>query len=158
MTFKNIIAFIICLAIPQLAGGLGALFTSANIPTWYASIARPELAPPNWIFGPVWTALFLLMGIALFLVWKRGQQGVWVTGALAIFGIQLALNILWSVLFFGLQSPGLALIEIGVLWVAILATIISFSGISRIAGLLLVPYLAWVSFASYLNYAIWTLN
>ncbi len=155
---KKIFAFVVCLAIPQLAGLIGAVFTSARIPTWYADLARPELAPPNWIFGPVWTALFLLMGIALFLVWKEGQRGEWVTGAFAIFGVQLVFNTLWSVLFFGLQSPGLALIEIGVLWLAILINIFAFYGVSRTAGVLLIPYLAWVSFASYLNYAIWTLN
>ncbi len=158
MNVKNILAFIICIAIPQLAGGVGALFTSANIPTWYASLARPDLAPPNWVFGPVWTILFLLMGIALFIVWRRGQEKEWVSGALALFATQLVLNVLWSILFFGLRSPGLALIEIGVLWLAILATIFSFSQLAKTAGLLLVPYLLWVSFAAYLNYGIWSLN
>lgn len=158
MNTKNIVAFVIAILIPQLAGGIGSLFTSSAISTWYATLIRPELAPPNWIFAPVWTTLFVLMGIAVFLIWKKGQQRMWVGGALAIFGIQLVLNVLWSILFFGMRSPGLALIEIGILWLAIVATILSFWRISRTAALLLVPYLLWVSFASYLTYAFWTLN
>ncbi len=158
MTVRNVIAFIVALALPQIAGGIGALFTFAAIPTWYATLAKPELAPPNWIFGPVWTTLFILMGIAAFIVWKKGWERPEVQVALSAFGFQLVLNTFWSILFFGLQSPGLALFEIVLLWSAIVANIVAFWRVSRIAGLLLLPYIAWVSFASYLNYMIWMLN
>lgn len=162
MKLPNWGKLLISLTIPQLAGLIGSLFTMPVIPGWYASLARPELAPPNWIFGPVWTTLFVLMGIALYLVWRtkpllpaaRTRKH----HALIIFGTQLILNTLWSIIFFGLQSPGGALIEIVFLWLAIVATIITFAKISRPAAWLLAPYILWVSFASYLNYAIWILN
>lgn len=149
---------IIAIIVSEGAGIIGSFFTTPSIPGWYRGLAKPELAPPNWIFGPVWTTLFLLMGIAAFLVWKRGLDRRNVRIALGIFLIQLALNTLWSVIFFGLQNPGLAFAEIIVLWLAILATIIAFAKISRTAAWLLVPYILWVSFAGYLNYAIWMLN
>lgn len=147
----------------ELAGIIGSVFTVSSIPTWYATIVRPELSPPNWIFGPVWTTLYGLMGVAAFLVWSSyaeasedKKKGIKI--ALALFGIQLVLNTLWSVIFFGLQNPGAALIEILVLWLAIITTIVTFSKISKPAAWLLVPYIAWVSFAAYLNYSIWALN
>lgn len=155
---KNIWKLIAAIVVSQAAGIIGALFTTPSIPTWYTGIAKPELAPPNWVFGPVWTTLFLLMGIAAFLVWKRGLDRRDVRIALGIFLGQLALNTLWSIIFFGAQSPGGALVEIVFLWLAILATIIVFVKISRPAAWLLVPYILWVSFAMYLNYSIWVLN
>ncbi len=162
MKLSNHSKLAISLALPQLAGLFGAVFTSSAIPTWYAAINRPSLSPPNWIFGPVWTTLFILMGIAFYLVWTKWAVLPWTKRqkrlALVLFGAQLVLNTLWSIIFFGLQSPGGALIEIVFLWLAIAATIITFAKISRPAAWLLVPYIAWVSFASYLNYAIWTLN
>src|SRR3989338_8122244 len=162
---KNWVKLIISLVVPQLAGVIGSVFTVPNIGSWYATLAKPALNPPSWVFGPVWTALFVLMGIAAFLVWKRHSDilqnvrmlRVWKWG-IALFIIQLLLNILWSVLFFGLQSPSAALAEILVLWVAIVATLFAFGKISRAAGWLLVPYLLWVSFAVYLNYMIVALN
>ncbi len=141
-----------------VAGLIGSIFTAPSIPTWYATLQRPELSPPNWIFGPVWTTLYVLMGIAAFLVWRKGLHRKEVKIALGLFLVQLALNSLWSVLFFGLQNPGAALVEIAALWLAILATIVSFSKISRPAAYLLLPYILWVSFAAYLTYAIWILN
>jgi tryptophan-rich sensory protein len=154
---NNLWKLIISLIIPQLAGGIGSIFTSASVGTWYKTLKKSPLNPPSWVFGPVWTTLFLLMGIALYLVWRKDDAGGR-TLAFWIFGIQLALNVLWSLLFFGLHRPDLALMEIAVLWLAILANIIIFYSISKPAALLLLPYLLWVSFAAYLNYDLWRLN
>ena len=151
---KLILAIIIC----QTAGLIGALFTRSAIPEWYAFLTKPELAPPNWVFAPVWTTLYLLMGIAAFLVWKRGLDRADVRLALSIFSVQLVLNTLWSIIFFGLRASGWAFIEIAFMWVAILASIIAFAKISKTAAWLLVPYILWVSFAAYLNYSIYILN
>lgn len=151
---KLIVAIVVC----ELAGVVGSIFTTPSIPGWYAGLVKPALNPPSWVFGPVWTTLFVLMGIAAFLVWRKGLVRRDVKNALGIFIIQLILNTLWSVIFFGLHSPGGALIEIIFLWLAILATIISFAKISKPAAWLLVPYILWVSFAAYLNYSIWALN
>ncbi|OHB24989.1 MAG: TspO protein [Parcubacteria group bacterium RIFOXYD2_FULL_52_8] len=154
-TFKLIITIGASLA----AGAVGSLFTTPAIQSgWYAELVKPVMNPPAWVFGPVWTLLFVLMGIAAFLVWKKGFERREVKIALVIFDVQLLLNVLWSVIFFGLRNPGGALVEIVFLWLAILATIIVFAKISRPAAWLLVPYILWVSFAVYLNYAIWTLN
>lgn len=165
MKINNIFKLIIAIVISEAAGVVGSLFTTPAIPTWYANLARPELAPPNWIFAPVWTTLFALMGIALFLVWQQHSHilenvrmlRVWKIG-IALFFAQLVLNTLWSIIFFGLRSPGWAFIEIIFLWFAILATIIVFAKISKPAAWLLVPYIIWVSFAGYLNFSIWQLN
>ena len=158
MTLPNPLKLLTAIVISEAAGIIGSLFTASAIPGWYASLIKPQLAPPNWVFGPVWTTLYALMGIAAFLVWKRGLERREVKTALAIFVGQLALNTLWSIIFFGLKNPGAAFIEIILLWLAILATIIAFAKISKPAAWLLVPYLLWVSFAGYLNYAIWALN
>ncbi len=147
-----------------MAGVIGALFTTPAVQSsWYTELIKPALNPPAWVFGPVWTTLFLLMGIAAFLIWREWDNGspstkLRVKIALAIFIGQMVLNTLWSIIFFGLHSPGGALIEIVFLWLAILATIIAFAKISRLAAWLLLPYILWVSFAMYLNYAIWILN
>jgi tryptophan-rich sensory protein len=129
-----------------------------SIPTWYASLQKPAFNPPNWIFGPVWTTLFIMMGVAAFLVWDKGLENKKVKISLAIFGLQLLLNVLWSILFFGLQSPLYAFIDIIMLWASILATIIYFYRISAAAAYLLIPYILWVSFASILNLSIVILN
>lgn len=154
---KNFGPLLLWILLAEGAGLIGSVFTAPAIPIWYAGLIKPELAPPNWVFGPVWTTLFLLMGIAAFLVWRRpvSKQR---TFALTIFYVQLFLNVLWSFLFFGKHNPGAALFEIGVLWVAIATTIWAFARVSKRAAWLLVPYLLWVSFASYLNFALWTLN
>lgn len=140
------------------AGFLGSQATISQIPVWYASLAKPLWAPPNWVFGPVWTTLYLLMGIALFLVLRRGWQRKDVKFAVLIFAVQLVLNILWSVVFFSFHSLLGAFGVILVLWLAILANIIAFYVISKPAGLLLIPYIVWVSIASYLNYTVYLLN
>ncbi len=155
---NNILIFISSIVICQMAGIIGSIFTTPAIPTWYANINKPTFRPPNWVFAPVWTTLFLLMGIALFLIWKKGPEKKENRIAFSVFIIQLILNTLWSVLFFGLKSPFAAFIEIIFLWAAILASIILFFRISRLAGALLIPYILWVSFASVLNFSIWRLN
>lgn len=139
------------------AAGLASHFTRPAIPTWYEHLRKPAFTPPSWLFGPVWTLLYLSMAVAAWLVWReRGCGGVWT--ALALFLVQLALNALWSYLFFGLRSPAAALAEIILLWVAIFATVLAFWRISHAAGWLLWPYLLWVAFAGFLNLSIWRLN
>ena len=141
-----------------LAGFVGSAATMSSIPTWYASLQKPAFNPPNWIFAPVWTTLFIMMGVAAFLVWDKGLENKKVRISLGIFGLQLLLNVLWSILFFGLQSPLYAFIDIIMLWASILATIIYFYRISAAAAYLLIPYILWVSFASLLNLSIAMLN
>ncbi|HRH22552.1 MAG TPA: tryptophan-rich sensory protein [Candidatus Paceibacterota bacterium] len=158
MKTKNILTLAGALLIPQIIGLTGALFTSASIPTWYATLTRPELAPPNWVFGPVWTLLFILMGIASFLIFQKGYERRDVRIALSLYGAQLILNLLWSLLFFGARNPGLAFAEIVVLWLVLFLTIKKFWPLSKTSAYLLVPYILWVSFAGYLNYSIWILN
>lgn len=158
MKINNALKLIIAIVVSELAGIIGSVFTASSIEGWYAGIVKPSLNPPAWVFGPVWTTLFALMGIAAFIVWRKGLDRRDVKIALGIFVLQLALNTLWSIVFFGFHSLGGALVEIVFLWLAILATIIAFSKISKPAAWLLAPYIAWVSFAGYLNYALWILN
>jgi len=145
-------------AVCLLAGTIGSIATSPAIPTWYASLQKPFFSPPNWVFAPVWTLLYILMGVSAYLVWSRGFGDKRVKPALAVFGVQLFLNVLWSILFFGMRSPFYAFAEIIFLWLAIALAIARFYGISKNAAYLLVPYLLWVSFASLLNFAVWQLN
>lgn len=147
---KLVIAIIFC----ELAGVLGSVFTAPAINSWYVSLAKPSFNPPNWVFGPVWTALFLLMGIALFLVWNSKSHGQ----SLRVFVLQLILNVFWTVIFFGLENPFLALIEIGLLWLSIIWTVMEFQKVSKTAAYLLLPYLFWVSFAAVLNFSIVLFN
>lgn len=142
----------------EATGLLGSLFTAPAITTWYSTLNKPAFNPPNWIFAPVWTILFALMGIAAFLVWQRGWKKVEVKFALKIFLAQLVLNILWSIIFFGLHSPAAAFLEIIALWLVIVATIVAFWKISRPAAYLLLPYILWVTFAAFLNWTIWSIN
>jgi tryptophan-rich sensory protein len=158
MKKQDIIQLLGAIALCEGAGIIGTFFTTPSIPTWFATLVRPEIAPPNWVFAPVWTTLFALMGIALFLVWRKGLERKDVRIALFVFGVQLVLNSLWSIIFFGMQNLGAALIEIIALWFAIVATIVLFARISKTAAVLLVPYVLWVSFAAYLNYSYWVLN
>ena len=153
-----LIKLIISIAICLLAGVLGSVFTTPAIPTWYATLIKPSFAPPNWVFFPVWTTLFIMMGISLFLVWQKGLDNGKVKNALYIFGVQLILNVLWSAVFFGLKSPLAGLIVISILWIFILFTILVFMKVSRTAALLLIPYILWVSFAAVINFFIWRLN
>jgi translocator protein len=171
---KNLSKFIIAIVVCELAGAIGSVFTMPAIPGWYAGLAKSALTPPAWVFGPVWTGLFTLIGISLFLVsrndwrvrnplWQNGRKAwnpwserLW-TGDLqkfnviAIFVAQYILNITWSYLFFGLRFPGLAFAELITLWIAIVYTAINFYRISKPAAWLLLPYLVWVSFAGYLD-------
>jgi len=149
---------IICVAICLIIGFTSGFATASSITGWYQTINKPSFNPPNWIFGPMWTLLYILMGVAAALVWYEGLDRKVVKTALTIFGIQILLNGLWSVLFFGLQNPAIALIEIIVLWVLILICIIKFIKIKNVAGYLMIPYLLWVSFATILNASIWYLN
>lgn len=155
---SNTLKLFIAIIVSELAGIIGSVFTTSSIDGWYSGIVKPALNPPAWIFGPVWTTLYALMGIAAFLVWKKGWNRRDVKIALAIFLGQLALNTLWSIIFFGLHSPGGAFIEIIFLWLAIATTIVAFAKISKTSAWLLAPYILWVSFASYLNYSIYVLN
>ncbi len=157
--FKSKVAkLIISILIPQLAGLIGSVFTISSVKNWYPTLNKPSFTPPSWIFAPAWTLLFLLMGISLYLVWQKGLETPGVKKALIIFGVQLILNILWSVLFFGLRSPLLGLIDIIPLVILIILTIINFKKINPTAGYLLIPYLAWTSFAAILNLSILILN
>jgi tryptophan-rich sensory protein len=142
----------------QLAGFVGSLFTTPNIPLWYATIQKPSFTPPDSVFGPVWITLYLLMGIAAFLVWNKGIRSEGVDIALGIFIVQLLFNVLWSIAFFGFHSPLLGLVVIVILWVTILLSIIKFWKITLIAGILMIPYILWVSFAAVLNFSIFMLN
>ncbi|HBU06729.1 MAG TPA: TspO protein [Candidatus Magasanikbacteria bacterium] len=150
----------ISLIIPQLAGFLGSIANITSLDTWYKGLIKPVFNPPGWIFGPVWTLLFVLMGVALYLVWDN--KGIFnkykVDFVIKIFSLQIILNIVWSWLFFGAMSPLLALLEIIVLWVAILWNMVVFYRLNKTAGYLLLPYLLWVSFASVLNFSLWWLN
>jgi benzodiazapine receptor len=155
---KNVLTLAICILICQCAGFVGSLFTRPSIPAWYATLNKPAFTPPSWLFSPVWITLFLLMGISLFLIWRRNLAKHTVRIALGFFGVQLIFNIVWSVLFFGLRSPLAGFIDIIVLWVAIALTIFYFLKISKTAGVLLIPYIVWVSFAAVLNGYLWRLN
>ncbi len=158
MNYRNLLKLLVCVAISESAGIIGSFFTISSIEGWYTALHKPFLSPPNWIFGPVWVILYVLMGVAAFLIWKKGWENKEVKAALAVFGLQLVLNTLWSIIFFGLHSPGLAFAEIMALWLAIIWTIVIFYKISRTAAWLLAPYILWVSFAAYLNFSIWMLN
>ncbi|MBL7052022.1 MAG: tryptophan-rich sensory protein [Nanoarchaeota archaeon] len=151
---KKIFKLIISLLIPFLASAIGSLFTASSVSTWYLTLIKPTFNPPSWIFGPVWTILYLLIGIALYLVWIKKKD----ITAFIIFGIQMFLNALWSVIFFGLQKPFFAFTEIILLWISIILTMIYFYRINKISAYLLIPYLLWVSFAAVLNYFIFMLN
>ena len=154
MAMKLFISLAVCL----LAGFIGSVFTARAIPTWYATLIKPSFNPPNWVFAPVWTILYILMGLALYLVWRRGLAASGVRLALIFFALQLALNIAWSFIFFNCHSPFYALLEIAALWLSIMLTIGLFYQVSKPAAWLLMPYILWVSFASFLNYMVWRLN
>lgn len=152
---KTVIAVVACLSV----GYLSSFITRSAIANWYSTLEKPFFNPPNWLFAPVWTSLYILMGIALGIVWSKYQKNnAEVKNALQIFVFQLLLNAIWSLLFFGLKNPLLAFIEIILLWLVIYETIKSFRKIDGLASKLLFPYLAWVSFATILNGSIWYLN
>ena len=144
----------VSIAVPLAVGALGGLVTDAS---WYLELRRPAFAPPGWIFGPVWTVLYACMGTAAWWVWRAAGWRK-ARGALTLYGAQLALNALWSPIFFGMHAMGWALVDILLMIVAIAATLVAFWRIERRAGLLLIPYLLWVAFATVLNWSLWTLN
>jgi len=154
MIVKIVISILACFA----AGGIGSIFTTKSIPEWYARLNKPRFTPPNWAFGPVWTILYILMGISVFLVWQNGLSNEGILLAFTLFWIQLTFNALWSIVFFGIRSKEGGIFIIITLWLLILATIITSFPVSRWAGALLIPYILWVSLASYLNIGIWLLN
>lgn len=157
-TLPTPVTFIITIVGTLVVGSLSGILTADAIGTWYVGIQKPSFNPPNWIFGPVWTLLYILMGIAAGLVWNSAAEPATKRRALFIYLIQLVLNFGWSLIFFGLRSPGWAFVEIIILWMSILWCMRSFGSIHRTAMLLLVPYLLWVSFATVLNGAIVALN
>lgn len=144
--------------IPVLTGAVSGFFTISGVNGWYAVANKPWFNPPNWIFGPVWTTLYILMGIALYLVWRSDAATTIKNTALALFAVQLTLNFFWSIIFFSMRQPGWAFVEVLLLWLMIGLTIRWFGKISPAAAWLLVPYISWVSFASVLNFYIWKLN
>lgn len=154
MQYKKLI---ISILIPLIVGLLGSIFTSSSVDSWYISLNKPSFNPPSYLFAPVWTVLFVLIGISFYFVWSKdfGSNKILTLG---IYSLDLILNLLWSVLFFGLKNPFLAFIEIIILWFTILINIIVFSKVTKISGIMLIPYLLWVSFASVLNYAVFILN
>jgi translocator protein len=153
----RLLGLLVFLVIVFAASAIGSVFTSMGQPEWYDTLRKPDWTPAGWLFGPVWTALFLAMAIAAWRVWTRtGWAGL--RGPLGLFFGQLALNVGWSGIFFGMRMPGLAFFEIVLLAVAIAATLVAFWRVSRLAGWLMVPYLLWVLFASALNLSIWQLN
>ncbi|MBC7912683.1 MAG: tryptophan-rich sensory protein [Pyrinomonadaceae bacterium] len=157
MKLKNIITIVVCIALPLMVGGIAGYATSASIGSWYSTLHKPFFNPPNWLFGPVWTCLYILMGISLYIIWKSPATATR-TKALRVFLIQLTLNFAWSFIFFYFHETGWALIEIVMMWVSILIMILTFYRINKIAAYLQVPYLLWVSFATVLNASIWYLN
>jgi translocator protein len=154
----NISKLLASVLLCQLAGVIGSIFTSSSLEDWYFLLEKPPFNPPSWIFFPVWTVLYTLMGISLYLVLEKGLQNSEVKKGVLMFSFQLGLNSLWSFLFFGLKSPYYAFVEIVFLWIVIFLTILQFRTISKTASYLLIPYIIWVSFAALLNYYLWILN
>lgn len=158
MSIKKPKLLFVSILASQLAGFIGAFATTPAIPGWYANLVKPFFNPPSWIFGPVWTLLYTLMGISLYLIWVKGYQKKKIKEGVWLFFAHLAFNTLWSLVFFGLKNVGLAFIVIVILWAMIAYLIKTFWKIDKRASYLLIPYLAWVSFASVLNFYIWILN
>ena len=148
----------VSLVVPLAVGWVGGAVTSGSLRDWYPTLRKPPWNPPNWVFAPVWTLLFLAMGVALYRVWGLGLDTPGVPLAMTLFGVQLVLNTLWSVFFFGMRSPGMALVEIVFLWLAVVATTVTMGRLDPLAYLLLGPYVAWVTFAAVLNAEVWRLN
>jgi translocator protein len=155
--FRQAIGLTVSIAVCFAAAGIGSLMTMSSIGGWYAALAKPAWTPPNWVFGPVWSLLYLAMAVAAWMVWR--QVGFpRAASALNLFAVQLVLNVCWSAIFFGAHRPGLAFVEILLLWLLILATMVAFRLLSRAAAWLMAPYLLWVAFAAALNFSIWRLN
>ncbi len=155
---RDLLGILAAIFLCELAGLVGSIFTTPAIPTWYATLKKPSFNPPSWIFAPVWVTLYMLMGVSLFMVWRKGLHVPQIKKAVSVFGIQLALNVLWSVTFFGAQSLSSGFILIVILLVALMVTILIFYRISKTAAILLLPYFLWGSFATILNFSILLLN
>ncbi len=155
---KGLLSVGVSIAAALAAGAIGGLATASSVTTWYAGLNKPAFNPPNAIFAPVWTTLYVLMAVAAWRVWRREPAGARRRTAVTLYAGQLLLNLFWSLIFFGLRQPGLALTEVGLLLAAVIATAIAFWRIDRAAGAMMIPYAAWVSFASLLNFEIWRLN
>lgn len=156
INFKKLL---ISFLLPFAAGFIGSFFTVSAISVWYENLLKPSLNPPSWVFAPVWTILYFLMGLSLYLAWSKVGTEIRLTRRpIFVFLIQIFLNTSWSLFFFGLQNPLLALINIALLWLSIIWMISVFSKFSKTASWLIIPYFFWVSFAFYLNFAIWFLN
>jgi len=154
---RQAFGLVVVVVVTFAAAGVGSIATSQSVSDWYTALEKPSWTPPGWIFGPVWTALYTLMAVAAWAVWrKEGWAGA--RAALVLYAVQLALNAAWSPLFFGLRMPGLAFAELVVLWLALIATAVAFWKKSLVAGALLVPYVLWTTFAAALNLAIWRMN
>ena len=157
MEFFKATRLLTSIIVCEVAGAIGSFFTAPQISGWYKTLNRPSFNPPNWIFGPVWTAIFVMMGIAVFLVWDKKWGGKKTVNILVFFS-QLFLNVLWSFIFFAMHNVGVAFFELVVLWFVILFMVINFYKVSKTAAILLLPYILWVSFAAVLNFSIWKLN
>jgi benzodiazapine receptor len=157
MNTSSIIKLTVSIALPLMVGGIAGIFTAKAVPAWYATLSRPSFNPPNWLFGPVWTTLYIIMGISLYLVWSQPESKER-NMALAVFAVQLALNFGWSFIFFYFRQLGFALIEIVILWFGIAAMMILFYKLRPLAAYINIPYLLWVSFATVLNAAYYRLN
>jgi translocator protein len=157
MKSKSLIRLVVSLALPLCVGAIGGIITARSVPAWYMFLVKPSFSPPNWIFGPVWTILYILMGISLFLVWSR-EPSSRKTIAISCFFIQLALNFCWSIIFFYFRLIGLSFVEIIILWVSIATMMVLFYRIMPVAAYINIPYLLWVSFATVLNGALFVLN
>ncbi len=157
MSKSNIIKLISSITLPLVLGAIAGMFTSQSVPDWYSTLNRPSFNPPNWIFGPVWTILYILMGISFFVIWKQNVSKAR-NMAISIFFLQLLLNFAWSFIFFYFNMIGLALVEIALLWVTIILMLVLFYKIKPMATYINIPYLLWVSFATVLNASYYFLN
>ncbi len=158
MSARTLLHILVFVAIAQAAGLIGTYFTADAIPTWYATLAKPSFSPPNWVFGPVWVTLYMMMGIAAALVWSERTRKTHANRGMNWYWTQLSLNALWSPIFFGMQRLDIALVVIVLLWLSIVMTIREFWKVHIWLGVALVPYLVWVSFATVLNFSLWRLN
>ncbi len=154
---RQVVGLVVSIGACAAVAALGSAMTMPSIGTWYATLSKPSWNPPNWIFGPVWSTLYLLMAVAAWMVWRKSGLSA-ALGPLALFALQLALNCAWSGLFFALHKPWLAFADIAVLWLAIVATMIAFARVSLFGSLLLAPYLLWVTFAGILNFTVAKMN
>lgn len=155
---KDILKLVLSIVACQSAGLIGAVFTVSSIENWYNLLNQPSFRPPNWLFGPAWTILYTLMGISLYWIWTKGTKKKEVKDALKLFAVHLVLNATWSIVFFGMRNIPLSLLNIVVLWILIMMVMVKFYKIDQKASFILLPYLAWVSFATILNYNIFLLN